>query len=180
MFRKFAVPTAAFAAIVLAAAVAVHAQQAGMGSGSGSGSMIGAGSGSGIMTMKKGMMQGGDCPMMGQMMKSGDMAAHADARIGALKTALAITPAQQGAWDTYAAALKKQMAGMHAAHQAMMSGSDAKSPIERLDGHVAMMEGRIAALKEAKPALAALYAVLGDDQKRKASEAISGGRCGMN
>ncbi len=140
---------------------------------------MGSGSGSGSMAKKKGMMGAADCPMMGQMMKGGDMAGHADARIAALKATLAITPAQQGPWDTYAAALKKHMTGMHTAHQSMMSAGATKSPVERLDTHAAMMEGRLASLKEVKPALTTLYAVLSDEQKKKADAAISGGRCMM-
>lgn len=174
MSRKFAVSAAAIAAMILAGAIGVNAQQPGKGSGS----MTGAGSGSGMMAKKKGMMGAADCPMMGHMSKGGDMAAHGDARIAALKTALAITPAQQGAWDAYASALKKNMTGMHAAHQVMMGGPEVKSPVARLDIHVTTMESRLASLKEVKPTLTALYAVFSDEQKKKANDAMSGG-CGM-
>lgn len=117
--------------------------------------------------------------MMGQMMKGGDMAAHIDSRVATLRTRLAITPAQQGPWEAYAAALKKQMTAMHASHQSTMAAQGAKSPIERLDSNVASMEGRLAGLKDVRPALSALYATFSDEQKSKANEALGGGACMM-
>jgi LTXXQ motif family protein len=133
--------------------------------------------GMGGMTMGQGMM-GGDCPMMDRMttkmrrMMGGDMQAMSDQRIAALKTQLAITPEQQATWDTYAAALKKNLAGMQAMRQTMKTGMAAKTPVERLDAHVAALETRLAALKEVKPALSNLYTTLSDDQKKKAEKSI--------
>jgi hypothetical protein len=75
-------------------------------------------------------------------------------------------------WDTYAAALKKYLAGMQAMRQTMKTGMAAKTPVERLDAHVAALETRLAALKEVKPALSNLYTTLSDDQKKKAEKSI--------
>jgi hypothetical protein len=42
-----------------------------------------------------------------------------------------------------------------------------------------MMEGRVAALKEVKPALANLYAALDDNQKKAANKLLTGMGCMM-
>jgi LTXXQ motif family protein len=137
----------------------------------------GMGKGMGGMMMGQGMM--GDCPMMDRMsrgvrkMMGGDMQAMSDQRIAALKTQLAITPEQQATWDTYAAALKKNVTGMQAMRQTMKTGMSAKSPVERLDAQVTAMESRLAALKEVKPALSNLYTSLSGEQKKKADKTVS-------
>jgi hypothetical protein len=131
--------------------------------------------GSGAMMMGQGMM--GDCPMMDRMsrkvrsMMGGDMQAMTDQRLATLKTQLAIKPEQQATWDTYAAALKKNVAGMQTMRQTMKTMSP-KSPIERLDAQVTAMESRLAALKEVKPALSNLYTALNDEQKKKADKTV--------
>lgn len=131
--------------------------------------------GKGGMMMGQGMM-GGDCPMMDRMsrkvrgMMGGDMQAMADQRIAALKTQLAITPEQQATWDTYAAALKKNVVGMQSVRDTMKTAMSTKTPVERLDAQAAAMETRLASLKEVKPALGALYAALSDEQKKKAGK----------
>jgi hypothetical protein len=82
-------------------------------------------------------------------------------------------------WDTYAAALKKNLQGMQAMRHSMGKVMEAKTPVERLDAHIAAMDGRLASLKEVKPALAALYAAFGDEQKKKANEILTGIGCMM-
>jgi hypothetical protein len=135
------------------------------------------GKGMGGMMMGQGMM-GSDCPMMERMsrkmrrMMGGDMQAMSDQRIATLKTQLVITPEQQATWDTYAAALKKNVTGMQAMHQTMKTGMSAKTPVERLDARVAAIETRLAAMKEVKPALSNLYASLSDEQKKKADKTV--------
>ena len=125
------------------------------------------GSGGPGMMMGPGMMRMmGDCPMMGMMMGA-DTSSFADGRIAFIKAELAITDAQKGAWETYAAALKKNLQGMQAMRRTMVSVMDAKTPVERLEAHIKVMDGRLASLKEVKPALAALYGALSDDQKKK-------------
>lgn len=120
-----------------------------------------------------------DCPMMGMMMGNGDMPAIADGRIAFLKAELTITAAQQTAWDTYAGALRKNFTGMQAMRQTMMSALDGKTPVERLDAHLAAIESRHGALKEIKPVLATLYGALNDEQKKKADQILTGMGCMM-
>jgi LTXXQ motif family protein len=134
------------------------------------------GKGMGGMMMGQGMM--GDCPMMTRMsrkvrrMMGGDMQAMTDQRLATLKTQLAITPEQQATWDTYAAALKKNVTGMQTMRQTMQTAMGAKSPAERLDAQVTAMESRLAALKEVRPALSNLYTALNDEQKKKADKTV--------
>jgi Lrp/AsnC family leucine-responsive transcriptional regulator len=52
--------------------------------------------------------------------------------------------------------------------ESMAKVMQAKTPVERLDAHIAAMDERLASLKEVKPALAALYAALGEEQRKKA------------
>jgi hypothetical protein len=110
-------------------------------------------------------------------MMGADTSTFADGRIAFLKADLAITDAQKGAWEPYAAALKKNLQGMQAMRQVMVSVMEAKTPVERLDAHISVMDGRLASLKEVKPALAALYGALSDDQKKKADQILSGMGC---
>lgn len=127
---------------------------------------------SGMMGMMRMMAE---CPMM----MGGDIATHAEGRTAFLKAELAITDAQKAAWDGYAAALKKNLQAMQGTRQAMIKMMEAKSPVERLDSHIAIMEGRVAALKEVKPALGALYGALSGDQKKKADQLLTGMGCMM-
>jgi hypothetical protein len=134
----------------------------------------------GMGMMDRGMMgmmrMMAECPMM---TGGGDMASHTEGRIAFLKAELAITDAQKAVWDAYAAALTKNLQGMQATRGTMMKMLEAKSPVERLDSHLTAMEGRVAALKEVKPALTALYAALSDEQKKKADELLTGMGCMM-
>jgi hypothetical protein len=125
--------------------------------------------GGGMMGMMR-MME--NCPMMGG-------AAHIEGRLAFLKAELAITDQQKEAWEAYAAAIKKNLQGMQSMHDSMMKIMQAKSPVERLDAHIAAMDTRIATLKEIRPARAALYSGLNDEQKKKADELLTGMGCMM-
>jgi LTXXQ motif family protein len=107
------------------------------------------------------------------------MATHAEGRIAFLKAELGITDAQKTVWDAYAAALTKNLQDMQAMRVTMKKVMEAKSPVERLDAHLTAMDGRVASLKEVKPTLAALYAALSDDQKKKADQILTGMGCMM-
>jgi len=61
----------------------------------------------------------------------------------------------------------------------MMIALEGKTAVERLDAHLAAMEGRHAALKEIKPSLATLYSALSDEQKKKADQVLTGMGCMM-
>lgn len=102
-----------------------------------------------------------------------------DGRIAFLKAELGITDAQKAAWDAYADALRRNLQGMQSMWQAMRTVFEASTPVERLDAHLGVMEGRLAALKEVKPALAGIYAVLSPEQKKKADEVITAMGCMM-
>ncbi len=79
----------------------------------------------------------------------------------------------------YAAALRKNLEGMQSMHKSMMSATQAANPVERLDRHISAMDSRLQSLKEVKPALAALYAALSEDQKKKADDLLTGMGCMM-
>jgi hypothetical protein len=98
---------------------------------------------------------------------AGSPASHLEARLAFTKSELAITAAQDAAWQAYAAALRSQAqpADMAAKHHAMMS--DAAFPA-RFDARIAMLESRIAGLKAVREAAVALYGKLDDGQKKKA------------
>jgi hypothetical protein len=157
-------------------AQATQPKQMPPGPGMGSDQMPGRGM-MGDMMGPGGMMDmiGRGCPMMA----GGDAPAFAEGRIAFLKAELAITDAQKAAWEPYAAAVKKNLQGMPAMRQAMMKVMEAKTPVERLDARIAAMDGHLASLKDAKPALAALYAALSADQKTKADQILTGMGCMM-
>jgi hypothetical protein len=146
-----------------------------MGSGTMDPGMMGQGMGRGGMM---GMM-GGGCPMMAMMGRNGAAPSFAEGRIAFIKAELAITDAQYGVWDAYAAALRKNLESMQSMRKTMMSATQPASPVERLDLHISTMESRLQSLKEVKPALAALYAALSEDQKKKADDLLTGMGCMM-
>jgi hypothetical protein len=121
-----------------------------------------------------GMM--GGCPMMGT---DGQASSFIEGRIAFLKAELAITDAQKGAWDAYADGTKRNLQSMQAMWQTMRTVLEAKTPVERLDAHLAAMESRIKALQDVKPALAKLYEALTAEQKKKADEILTGIGCMM-
>jgi LTXXQ motif family protein len=131
--------------------------------------------------MGGGMMQmmAGTCPMMGSMANEAAGPTFTEGRIAFMKAELGITDAQKMAWDAYATALKKNLEGMHGMRQTMMAAMAATNPVERFDARLAAMEGRVAAMRELKPALTQLYAVLTDDQKKKADQILIGMGCMM-
>lgn len=160
-------------AVILAAALAfagsaVNAQQHGS---------MGAemGMDRGMMGHKmRGGILGRNCPMMG-----GSDGAFAKGRIAFLKAELEITDAQKSVFDAYAAALKDNLQNMNAMWKSMIGKKSAKTPVERLNAHLFMMEGRTSSLKAVKPKLEAFYAALSDDQKKKADQILTGMGCMM-
>ncbi len=122
--------------------------------------------------MGRGMM-GGACPMMGGPRSE----SYTAGRLAFLKAELAITDAQETAWKTYADALAKNLAGIEGMHERMQTMMSAKTPVERLEAHVAAMDERLAALKEMKPALSGLYDALDAKQKQKADDLLTGMGC---
>jgi LTXXQ motif family protein len=128
--------------------------------------------------MMGGRMGGGmmmdDCPMMGRQ----NAATPAD-RLTALKSELAITDAQQSAWNAYTEKITKTWESMGTMREHMQKMHSAKSPVDRLDAHITMMETRLATMKEVKPLLQALYDSLTADQKAKADISLAPMGCMM-
>ena len=188
---KLHLTAAVMAALVAGTAIASAQQGPGRGPGGGGPGMMGPGMmrdgmgggwgmgwgmGPGMHRgMGWGMMGGGGCGMFG-----GDGATYVDGRLAFLKAELGITDAQKQAFDAYAEALRKNLESMQAMHATMRKSFETEtSPIERLDLRINVMESRLSTLKDMKPALAALYGALSDDQKKKANEVLTGMGCMM-
>lgn len=120
--------------------------------------------------MGQGGMMGG-CPMMG--MDEGS--SYVEGRLGFLKAELAVTDAQKDVWAAFGDALKHNFENMQATRKSMMESMQGKTPVERLDAHIATMEGRVKTLKEVKPVLAKLYDALSPEQRKKADEVMNMG-----
>ena len=130
--------------------------------------------GNGFMGPRGMMGMMGGC---GMMMGGGEAPTFINGRIAFLKAELAITDAQKTVWEAYADPFKKKLQGMQNMHQMMQTVFEAKTPVDRLDAHIAFMENRIAALKGVKPALTKLYDALSAEQKKKADELLTGMGC---
>ncbi len=117
------------------------------------------------------MRQGADHKMGAMMM--------GDSQFARLKTELKITEAQSPAWDAYIKAAKARGDAMKTAHETHMKTMKSGDAIQRLDGHITAMQTVVDALKELKPATAALYGTLDDDQKKKADQSLGSGGCMM-
>jgi len=101
-----------------------------------------------------------------------------EARLAYIKADLEITEAQMAAWDAYADAVRARHTTMESVHEDMMKAKESGSALARMDGRIKAMESMVDSLKAMKPATEALYAVLTDEQKKKADQLL-GGRCGM-
>lgn len=166
------------AAFAILGAASVAAQMPGKGPGMGPGQGMGMGQGMGPGMMGPGMMGRGG--MMGGCMMMGERGdAHAAGRVAFLKAELAITEAQQPAFEAYAAALKANLESMRSMHETMRASMEAGSPVDRLATHMRAMEARLASLKQVQPALEKLYGSLDAEQKKKADDVLTGLGCMM-
>lgn len=159
----------AVGAAALAMAAVATAQPCG-GAGAGFGPGMGGGFGPGMG------MRGG--PGMGMGPGHGargpvDHAAVADGRLAYLKSALKITPAQEGAWDAFATTSKAQAASMDAMREKMWQ-SGATAP-ERAAARAEAMQQRATVMAAASKALGSLYAVLTPEQKAVADQNLGPG-----
>ena len=155
----------------------------------GPGGMMGRG---GMMGQDMGGQDMGGCPMMGDMMGFGRRGLkqgmghgammHSipmmEGRLAYIKADLEITDAQMAAWDAYAAAVRAQHAPMESMHADMMKAKESGSALQRLDARIKAMESKLDGLKALKPVTEGLYAVLSDEQKKKADQLLGGG-CGI-
>jgi hypothetical protein len=167
MQRKSLVVSVIAVAVALSTSCALA--QHGPGGDMGAGMQMGRGM-MGMMDMMSG------CPMMG-MSGQRQSSAFVEGRIAFVKAELAITDAQKGAWDAYADAIKHNLHNMQDMASTMRTVIEAKTPVERLDAHLAAMEGRIKALQDVKPTLVKLYEELTAEQKRKADEILTAMGC---
>jgi len=167
--------------------------------GQGQGGMMGQGQG-GMMDRGEGGMMGQDmggqdmsgCPMMGDMMGFGRRGMkqgmghgammHSvpmmEGRLAYIKADLEVTDAQMAAWDAYANAVRARHATMEGMRAELMKSKESGSALQRLDARIKAMESRLDSLKALKPVTEGLYAVLSDEQKKKADQLLGGG-CGM-
>lgn len=139
---------------------------------------------------QRGMMgQGSGMPMMGGpgrmgMMGMMGMADHVEGRIAFLKAELKITEAQMAQWNAFAEALRANAGRMSGMPAMMMQGGmmgqmmgqqgASVSAPDRLDRMEKMMTAMLETVKATKAALAPLYAVLTDEQKKVANQLIHG------
>jgi hypothetical protein len=124
-------------------------------------------SGAGMMSGHGAMMTDGDMPMMGMMMN------HAEGYLSFLKTELKITDAQTPQWNAFADAERANAKAMRDMMAAMVANRGLGTFPERLELHEKLMTARLDGLRKAKSTADALYAVLGDDQKKTADELLS-------
>jgi hypothetical protein len=155
----------------------------------GDGGMMGRG---GMMGQDMGGQDISGCPMMGDMMGSGrhgmkqgmghGAMMHSvpmmEGRLAYIKADLAITDAQLAAWDAYAAAVRTRRSTMESMQGDMLKAKESGSALQGLDARIKAMESQLDSLKAIKPVTEALFAVLTDEQKKKADQLV-GGRCGM-
>jgi hypothetical protein len=157
--------------------------------GQGQGGMMGRG---GMMDQDMGGQDMSGCPMMGDMMGFGrrgmkDGMGHGammhsvpmmEGRLAYIKADLEITDAQTAAWDAYANAVRARHATMEGMRAEMMKAKESGSALQGLDARIKTMESKVESLKALKPVTEGLYAVLSDEQKKKADQLLGGG-CGI-
>jgi LTXXQ motif family protein len=140
-----------------------------------------------MQPMPQGRMMGPDSamPMAGGSSRMGmtgmmGMADHVAGRIAFLKAELKITEAQTPQWNAFADALRSDASRMSGMRATMMQGgmmgqddASASAP-DRLDRMEKMMSAMLETVKATKAALAPLYAVLTEEQKKMADQLIHG------
>ena len=97
-----------------------------------------------------------------------DPMAMADARMSDMKSVLKITPAQEPAWQGFAATAKQQAMSMQAA-RAQLLESAGTAP-DQMALRTQMMQQRTASMATMTNALNALYSVLTPEQKAIADQ----------
>jgi len=100
-----------------------------------------------------------------------DLAAMVDARLAKGKATLNITATQEGAWNTFAAFVKKQAEAMKAVRAAAIADTNTTVP-KRMEQHVAMAQLHLDNAKAMQAQVAALYAVLTPEQQAVADKML--------
>ena len=146
--------------------------------------MPGAAMGGGMMggSMMGGNMMGqgqsgpaGMMPMMNMMMGAQAGADHIEGRLAFIKAELKITDAQAQQWNAFADAVRGNVGSMAEMRKSMMGAQGAPATLpERLAREDNLATAHLAALKKTEEAVARLYAVLTDDQKKVADTIVLG------
>lgn len=125
---------------------------------------------------RRGMMGLGSMGMM--MPMQGQMAdtaiEHVEGHVAFIKAELKITTAQGKVWDDFATAMRanaKQIDEIRT--ELTKAGASHASPVDRIAQQEKILTARLEIVRRTKPALAALYAALADDQKRAFAPLIS-------
>lgn len=139
---------------------------------------------SAMQPMSQGAMMGpgGGMPIMGTTgrMSMTGMVDHVEGRIAFLKAELKITEAEMPQWNAFADALRANASRMGEMHTTIMHGGMTSqdgalmSALDRLDRAEKTMSAMLEAVKATRAALAPLYAVFTEEQKKAADQLIHG------
>lgn len=99
-----------------------------------------------------------------------DRAAWAEKRLAKLKTALQITPEQEGAWSQFSGSVREQMQQMRATHE-QRSQMPATAP-ERIDRQIERMKQGVARFEAIGQSAKQLYAALTPEQQKIADQKL--------
>ena len=117
----------------------------------------------------------GMMPMMNMMMGMQSGAEHVEGRLAFIKAELKITDVQAPQWNAFAEAVRRNAGAMAELRKSMMGGQGTPAPLpERLAREDKLATAHLAALKKTEEAVARLYAVLTDDQKKVADTIVLG------
>jgi hypothetical protein len=111
---------------------------------------------------------------MGMMGMEGAPESRLEARLAFVKSELAISAAQEPAWQAYAAALRAEggPASMHRHGMQQAMAGDLDFPA-RFDAHVKRLATELSSLEAVRDEATALYRQLNADQKRKADRLLT-------
>ena len=128
--------------------------------------------------MGKGMpMMQGSCPMHGMQMRKHRSKSYSKGRIAFLKAELEITEAQETIFEAYAKSMADNLKQMQSMRSNMHTMMQAETPVKRLNIHINMMESRLDSLKAMQGPTKALFEVLSEKQRKKASELLPSMAC---
>jgi len=174
MKRIHKIIAATTGALALAAVTAVTAApNSGFAGCDGTGPGAGAGG-------RMGMMHGGMGPGMGQggMRGGGGLGMMSEASLAQLKTDLAITAAQEAAWQAFAGKAAEQAAQMQTLREQHRAAGVPTTAPEQMSLRIGHMTQRLASMQAMNTALTDLYAVLTPEQRKLADQSMArmGGR----
>jgi len=137
--------------------------------------MTGSGMGRGMMGGNMMGQSGGMMPMMNMMMRGQAGVERIEGRLAFIKAELKISDAQTPQWNAFSDAMRKNAGAMAEMRNAMMSQQSAGATLpERLALENKAVTAHLEALKRTADAVAQLYKVLNDDQKKTADSIIVG------